>query len=73
MRRRLALSFPEFGFIVGTRAALGLGLGLLASDRMRREARRRIGMALIGFGALTTIPAAFILRARAREYREAAA
>lgn len=73
MRRKLTLSFPAFGFMVGTRAALGLGIGLLAADKLRRWQRRRIGMALVGLGALTTIPAAFILRAGGREYREAAA
>jgi len=60
-KRRVDLSFPEFGFIVATRAALGAGVGLLLADRLRRRQRRNIGSTLIAVGALTTIPAAFAL------------
>ena len=66
MKKRLDLSVPEFGFVVGTRAALGVGIGLLVADRLRRWQRRRLGAALVGLGALTTVPAAFLLRSRAR-------
>jgi hypothetical protein len=61
MKRRVDLSFPEFGFIVATRAALGAGVGLLLADRLRRNQRRSIGSTLLAVGALTTIPAAFAL------------
>jgi hypothetical protein len=60
-KKRVDLSFPEFGFIVATRAALGAGVGLLLADRLRRKQRRNIGSTLIAVGALTTIPAAFAL------------
>lgn len=46
------------GFVVGTRAALALGVGLLLANRMTPDSRRRIGMALVAFGAVSTIPAA---------------
>jgi hypothetical protein len=59
--KRLDLSFPEFGFIVATRAALGAGIGLLAADKLRSRNRRRLGAALVAIGVLTTIPAAFLL------------
>ena len=59
--KRLDLSFPEFGFIVATRAALGAGIGLLAADRLRSRSRRRLGTALLAIGVVTTIPAAFLL------------
>ncbi len=54
--RNLVLSPPTFMFAVGTRAALGFGLGLLLSSRMAEERRRKIGLALLAIGAVTTIP-----------------
>jgi hypothetical protein len=59
--KRLDLSFPEFGFIVATRAALGAGIGLLAAEKLRSRNRHRLGAALLAIGVLTTIPAAFLL------------
>ena len=58
------LSFPELLFIVGTRAALAAGVALLASGSLSRSQRRSIGAALIGVGAVTTIPAAMALFGR---------
>lgn len=62
--KRVDLSFPEFGFVVATRAALGAGVGLLATRRVCRRSRQKLGAALLAFGALTTIPAAFLLFGR---------
>lgn len=62
--RRVDLSPSEFGFIVATRAALGVGIGLLTAGRMRRSPRRRLGLMLVAVGALTTIPAAWLLLGR---------
>ena len=62
--KRVDLSFPEFGFVVATRAALGAGIGLLVTGRVCRQSRRRLGAALLAVGALTTIPAAFLLFGR---------
>ena len=54
-----------FGFVVSTRAALGFGLGLLAASRIPEAPRRRLGLALVGLGAATTIPAVrMLLRSR---------
>jgi hypothetical protein len=53
----LNLSRPLLGFVVGTRAALALGVGLLLADRIPESRRRVIALSLIGFGAVTTIPA----------------
>ncbi len=72
--RRLDLSFPEFGFIVTTRAALGAGVGLLLARRLGRRQQRSVGTALVAIGALTTIPAAFaLLGARRNEMKTDAA
>ncbi len=59
--KRLDLSLPQFGFIVATRAALGAGIGLLVAEKLRSRNRHRLGAALLAFGVLTTIPAAFLL------------
>ena len=60
--KSVVLDMPVFGFIVATRAALGVGIGLLLADRLPRARRRLVGRTLIAIGALTTIPAARILR-----------
>ena len=52
------LNLPTFGFIVSTRAALGVGIGLLVSERLSAQRRRAIGAILIAVGAATTVPAA---------------
>ncbi|HET6584177.1 MAG TPA: hypothetical protein VFG69_12030 [Nannocystaceae bacterium] len=60
------LSLPALVFIAGTRAALGVGIGMLASQRLPRARRRRVGMGLVAFGALATVPAALaVARGRA--------
>jgi hypothetical protein len=56
--RDLALNLPTLGFVVMTRAALGVGVGLLLADRLPPDKRRAIALTLIGVGAVTTIPAA---------------
>ncbi len=62
--KRVNLSLPEFGFVVATRAALGAGVGLLLTRHLCRGTRQRLGLGLLAFGALTTIPAAFLLFGR---------
>lgn len=39
-----------------TRTALGLGLGLLVADRIRRPARQATAIALMSIGTLAAIP-----------------
>ena len=55
---QILLTIPEVAFIAGTRGALGAGIGLLLSARMKGSRRRAIGWTLIAIGAVTTIPAA---------------
>jgi hypothetical protein len=59
--KTLRLTFPEFLFIIGTRAVLGTGVGLLAAGPLRRQ-RRGLGIALVLAGVLTTIPAILAVR-----------
>ena len=60
------ITTPELALIAGTRAALGIGLGLLLADRLSAPARRGAGWALFLVGALTTIPLAIEVFGRPR-------
>ena len=57
--KKHTLSTPQLMFIVGTRAMLGAGIGLLAGTRDKSRARRA-GLTLALIGAATTFPAAKI-------------
>jgi hypothetical protein len=54
--RETRVSIPELGLIAMTRAALGIGIGMLLSERIGGQARRGAGWALVVAGALSTIP-----------------
>jgi hypothetical protein len=64
MTKRVDLSLPEFFFVVATRAALGAGIGLLASAKLSKHSRRRLGATLLTVGVLTTLPALYFLFGR---------
>ena len=51
-----AFTIPEIMLVAGTRVALGVGLGLLLSDRLNKDQRKAAGWALLAVGVLTTIP-----------------
>ena len=55
--RKHKLTAPQLGFVIGTRAALAAGVGLILSGKVPDNVRRRIGFGLVALGALTTIPA----------------
>jgi hypothetical protein len=70
--RSLVLDVPEFGFILGTRAALAAGIGLLIGHTLPEARRRAVGGALVALGVASTIPAAMTVarglrRSRRRE------
>ena len=52
------MSGPQLALIVGTRVALGIGIGLLLAGKLDSGTRRGAGAALLGLGALSTIPLA---------------
>lgn len=66
---RRTLSLPEIGLIAVTRLALGVGIGLLVADRLRRDQRKRVGMPLALAGAVTTIPLVMRVIGSGREAR----
>jgi len=54
--RRIKL--PELALVAGTRGVLGVGLGLLISERLRPRRRRTVGWTLFLIGVASTIPLA---------------
>ena len=66
--RNLNVSLPELAFVAATRGVGGIGIGLLASTLLRHEQRKKVGLALLAIGILTTIPIAFTARRRFMRY-----
>jgi hypothetical protein len=64
--KETTLSLPELVLLVGTRVILGVGAGLLLAGRLSNAQRRPLGLALLGVGALTTIPLALEVLGRGR-------
>ena len=58
MKDRIDVDLPTLGFVVATRALLGVGLGLLLAGRLTAERRRQLGLTLVAIGVATTVPAA---------------
>jgi hypothetical protein len=58
------LPMPLIGLFAGTRALLGVGVGLLLADRLSEKKRRKAGRMLLALGALSTIPLAVSIFAR---------
>ena len=58
MRNELQLSKTDLIMLVGTRALLGAGIGLLVSGKLSDESRRAVGRTLLAIGAATTVPLA---------------
>ena len=57
--RKHSLTTPQLMFVIGTRAMLGAGIGLLAGSQLKTRARKA-GLTLALIGAATTVPAAKI-------------
>jgi hypothetical protein len=63
--KNVTLNLPTFGFVVATRAMIGVGLGLLLSERFSDGKRRTVGKTLLTIGAASTLPAIIaIMRGR---------
>jgi hypothetical protein len=53
---KAAEDLPLDGLLVLTRTALGLGLGLLVADKLKRPVRQATAIALVSVGALAAVP-----------------
>ena len=53
-----SITLPELILIAGTRAAIGIGVGLLLKEKLNKDQRRGAGLALVILGGLSTIPLA---------------
>lgn len=56
--KRISLTRGQLMFIIATRAALAAGVALLFSRRMSTTKKNATAAALVGIGAVTTVPAA---------------
>lgn len=52
----VTVSKPTLGLIAMTRGLLGIGIGLVLSEKLDAEQRKAVGWALIGVGVITTFP-----------------
>lgn len=50
------LPLHQVGALALTRAALGVGIGLVAADHLAPTTRRTVGTCLITLGAVATVP-----------------
>lgn len=66
--REARITLPELGLVAGTRAAAGVGIGLLLADRLSPEQRKAVGWTLLLVGALTTIPLAWEILGHSRSW-----
>ena len=64
--REVQVSLPELMLLVGTRAALGAGLGLLLADWLSGSQRKAVGWTLVTVGVVTTVPIAFEMLGKLR-------
>lgn len=65
--REVQVTLPELALLVGTRAALGAGLGLVLADCLSESQRKAVGWTLLLVGAVTTVPLAIAVLGRVRD------
>ena len=64
--KEVQITLPELALLVGTRAALGAGLGLLLAGCLPDSQRKSVGWTLLLVGAVTTVPLAFEVLGKVR-------
>jgi len=55
------ITVPDLILWTGTRVALGVGIGMLVSKSLSKDAMKAAGLALTFVGGFTTIPLAFAI------------
>jgi len=63
------VTLPELVLWTGTRVALGAGIGMLISRRLRRDESKAAGLALAILAGFTTIPLAISIIGRKNQNR----
>jgi hypothetical protein len=58
------LRLPEIALLAGTRALLGVGIGLLLARKVSDRQRKVTGLTLLAIGVVTTIPLALMVADR---------
>ena len=66
--REQSIKIPELAMIAATRGMLGVGIGLLISERLSRHRRSTVGWTLFVIGAVSTIPLAVRMFQRNRNH-----
>lgn len=69
MRGEAEMTVPEFALVLGTRAALGVGLGLLIGSHLSEEQRRAAGWTLLLAGSFTGAVLGLELFGRPRSFK----
>jgi len=64
--KEFRLTLPEMGMIVGTRAALGGGVGLLLAERLNKKQCKAVGWTLLLLGVVSTIPLGILMFSKRR-------
>ena len=62
MMRQTTLRVPDLILLVGTRVALGIGIGLLVAGRLDARARKAAAIPLLAMGILSTVPIVWNVR-----------
>ncbi len=63
------VTLPEMILWTGTRVALGVGIGLLVSRNLSKDAMKAAGLALTAVGGFTTIPLAISIAGKRHQLR----
>jgi hypothetical protein len=58
------ITLPEMILWTGTRVALGVGVGMLISRRLSKDAMKAAGLALALVGGFTTVPLAIAIMSK---------
>lgn len=66
MKLERTITLPELFLLAGTRGMLGMGVGLLVGEKMKRARRHTVGKTLLAVGALSSIPLAWRIFGKAR-------
>lgn len=64
--RQTVLNLPELALIASTRAAAGIGIGLLLAGEVDSTTRRTLGWALLLLGVVSTVPLLSTVMRRSR-------